>query len=315
MTATGQTTATTARDNRPLAILSLVAGVGLSATMDTLMKWLSGDYPVHQLLVLRCVTAIPVLLVILWFDGQAPRLWHPAWPAILLRGLILAFAYVAFVMAIAAMPMADGVAIYFTMPLILAALAGPMLGERVPAYRWAAILAGFAGVMAMIRPGSGLFEPAALLALCGAAGYAVGQLLTRRIGLSVASSVLAFHQNSIYLAVGLALAALFAGGAFEADVHPSIAFLLRGWHMPDLLDFCLMCALGILSGLAMTAFTQAYRLAEANLVAPFEYTAMAWAAAYGFLIFGDVPDWATGVGGALVIGAGLFMLWRDRRAA
>lgn len=313
MTAIGSTGPTTARrDNRAMAVACICGGVGLSAAMDAIFKWLSGDYPVHQLLAIRCAVALPILLVIMGFKDAAPLFRHPMGPIILMRGLLMASAYLGFVLAIATMPLADGVSIYFTMPLFVAALAGPVLGERVPGYRWAAVLAGFLGVLITIRPGSGLFEPAALLALYSAFGYAAGQIIARRIGLTVRPAVVAYHQNTIYLAVGLALAAVFGGGAFATDAHPSLDFLTRGWVWPSPADLALMCVLGLISGLAMLLFTQAYQQAEANFVAPFEYTAMFWAAGYGFLLFGDVPDWATGLGGALVIGAGLFMLWRDR---
>ncbi len=304
--------ARTRGDNKGFAIACICGGVGLSAAMDATFKWMSGDYPVHQLLVMRSAMAFPVLLVIMGFRDLAPLFRHPMWPAILLRGLVMVSAYLAFVLAIATMPLADGVAIYFTMPLFIAGLVGPFLGERVPGYRWMAIIAGFVGVIVMIRPGSGVFEPAALLALVSAFGYAVGQMIARRIGLAVRPSVIAFHQNTIYLVAALALAAMFGGGGFSTDLHPSLDFLTRGWTWPSLNDFALMTGLGVLSALAMLLFTQAYQNAEANFVAPFEYTAMFWAAGYGYFVFGDVPDWATGLGGALVIGAGLFMLWRDR---
>lgn len=302
-------------DDRGFAIACLCGGVGLSAAMDATFKWLSGDYPVHQLLVMRCAAAFPILLAIMRFRDAVPLFRHPMWPAILVRGLVMGSAYLAFVLAIAAMPLADGVAIYFTMPLFIAALVGPFLGEKVPGYRWIAIIAGFIGVIVMIRPGNGLFEPAALLALYSAFCYAVGQMIARRIGLAVRPSVIAYHQNTIYLAVALVLAALFGSGGFSTEIHPSLDFLTRGWTWPSLTDLALMSVLGLLSALAMMLFTQAYQNAEANFVAPFEYTAMFWAAGYGFLVFGDVPGWATGLGGALVVGAGLFMLWRDRQAA
>ena len=301
------------QDNAPLAVLSVCGGVAMAASLDAAVKWLSGEYPVHQILVLRCLVAAPLLFVLAGMRAGELFGLHPRWPIILLRGLIMCSAYIAFAMAIAAMPIADAVAIYFTLPLFVAALAGPMLGEKVGLERWLAILAGFVGVLIMIRPGAGVFEPAALLALYAAFGYGTGQMLTRWLGLGMRGQVLAFQQNAVYLVVGATLSLIFGFGQFTAEIHPSLDFMLRGWSTPPPGDLALILSLGILTGLAMVLYTQAYRLTEANLVAPFEYTAMIWATVYGLVLFGDFPDWMTGAGAALVIGAGLYMLGAVRR--
>ena len=301
------------QDNAPLAVLSVCGGVALAATLDAAVKWLSGDYPVHQLLVLRCLVAMPVLFALTGLAGREIATMHPRWPIVVLRGLVLCSAYIALIMALAAMPLADAVAIYFTLPLFVAALAGPVLGEKVGLDRWLAILAGFVGVLIMIRPGAGVFEPAALLALYAALGYGTGQMLTRWLGFGLRASVLAFQQNVVYLTVGTVLSLIFGFGQFAVEVHPSVDFLLRGWSTPPLADLALILSLGAFAGLAMVLYTQAYRLAEANLVAPFEYTGIIWATFYGLVLFGDFPDWVTGAGAALVVGAGLYMLGAVRR--
>jgi drug/metabolite transporter (DMT)-like permease len=301
------------QDNAPLAVLSVCGGVALATSLDASVKWLSGDYPVHQLLVLRCIVAVPVLFALAGMRGREIATMHPRWPVVVLRALIMCSAYLAFIMAIAAMPIADAVAIYFTLPLFVAALAGPMLGEKVGFERWLAILAGFLGVLIMIRPGAGVFEPAALLALYAAFAYGTGQMLTRWLGFGLRATVLAFQQNVVYLLVGTILSLVFGFGQFAAEVHPSIDFMLRGWATPTPGDLALILSLGVVAGLAMVLYTQAYRLAESNLVAPFEYTAMIWATFYGVVLFGEFPDWITGAGAALVIGAGLYMLRAVRR--
>src|SRR3712207_2220966 len=155
-------------DNRLAGALSICGGVALASTLDALTKYLSGSYPVHEVMVIRCLVSAPLFCVMMIRDGSMAQIVpkHASW--VMLRGLVLASANISFYLAIAAIPIADAVAIYFTMPFFVAALVSPLLGERVRAYRWAAIAAGFAGVMIMIRPGSGVFEPAALLALWSA---------------------------------------------------------------------------------------------------------------------------------------------------
>ena len=114
---------------------------------------MSGTYPVYETMLIRAFAALPILGVWLTYSPGLQALVTPLWPRILLRALILCSAYLAFILAIAAMPIANIIAIYFTMPFFVAGLAGPFFGERVPLYRWIAIIAGFAGVIVMVRPG------------------------------------------------------------------------------------------------------------------------------------------------------------------
>lgn len=303
------------RQDRPgLAVLSLCTAVALASTMDAIIKLLSGGYPVHQLLAVRCGLAVPLLAAFaIWRTGTL-RVERPKWRLVALRGFIMCTAYLGFAMAVATLPLASGVAIYFTMPLFVAALAGPVLGEYVPVYRWLAIAAGFLGVLIMIRPGSSVFEPAALLALYSAFGYGVSQTITRSLSATIASPILAFWGNFAYVTLALVLAAGFAVAGISSDgLHPSIAFLTRSWAWPPLGDLVLMSSTAVMSSVAMVCFATAYRLGEANFVAPFEYSAMLWATIFGIMLFADFPDVWTITGGAIVALAGLAMLWFDRR--
>ena len=302
------------RQDRPgLAVLALCSAVALASTMDAVIKFLSGGYPVHQLLAVRCGLALPLLAAFaIWRSGTL-RVERSKWALVAFRGFVMCTAYLGFAMAVATLPLASGVAIYFTMPLFVAALAGPVLGEYVPVYRWLAIAAGFIGVLIMIRPGSAVFEPAALLALYSAAGYGVSQTITRSLSANVPSPVLAFWGNFAYLALALVLAVAFAGVQVDEGAHPSVAFLMRGWAMPPLPDLLLMCTTGLMSAIAMVCFATAYRLGEANFVAPFEYSAMLWATIFGIVLFSDYPDIWTITGGSIVALAGLIMLWFDRQ--
>ena len=107
-------------------------------------------------------------------------------------------------------------------------------------------------------------------------------------------AALAFWGNAVFLFGALLLSAIFGSGAWEGDAHPSLAFLLRGWVMPTALDLSLMMATGVVAALGLTLLTQAYRIAEASVVTPFEYTAMVWSVIYGWIIWQDWPrvlDW------------------------
>lgn len=302
-----------ANDNRFLAMLCILGGVGLASTQDAIVKSMSGSYPVYEALILRCFGSVPILVAILWRENGFAGLATPLIGRIAVRGFILAFAYLCFVLSIAAMPIANAVAIYFTMPFFVAGLAGPILGEKVRLHRWLAIIAGFIGVLIMVRPGASVFEPAAVLALLSALGYAVGQMIGRPLAQEVSPAVIAVWQNVIYFGVGVMLAVVFGNVDMSAFKHPSVAFLSRPMVMPTVRDTAVLLGMGVIAAFAMLLFVNAYKYAEANFVAPFEYSAMIWAVIFGLLFFNDFPDVYTWCGAAVVIAAGLLMVWRDRQ--
>ena len=300
-------------DNRALATLCILGGVGLASAQDAVVKYMSSGYPAYETLLMRCIGSIPVVAYVLWREGHGWRIGTPLLGRVLLRGAILAAAYLCFVLSIAAMPIANAVAIYFTMPFFVAGLAGPLLGERVRLHRWMAIIAGFVGVLIMVRPGVGVFEPAAILALLSAFGYALGQMLGRPLSQKVAPIIIATWQNVVYMALALGLGLAFNTLDFGTFTHPSLVFLSRPWVWPSPFDAALLLGHGVLAGCAMLLFVNAYRLAETNFVAPFEYSAMIWAVGYGLILFGDFPDVYTWIGGGVVIVAGILMILRDRQ--
>ena len=293
-------------------MLAICGGVAIASTMDALVKWISGTYPLHEALIIRSLVATPLVLLMAKRITAHPNFFDRHTPRSLLRGLILCSAYIAFVLSIATMPIADSVAIYFTMPFFVAGLAYPVLGERVQIHRWLAIIAGFVGVIIMLDPSSEVFEPAALFALYAGFGYALGQMMGRDIAQHVPPTVMAFHQNIVYFAVASLLVAISYSFDFSDVTHKSLSFLLRQWVMPTWYDLLLMCLLGVFASVGMILFGTAYKLAESSFVAPFEYSSMIWAVLFGFLLFGDIPGFHTLVGGLIVVSAGLFMLWMDR---
>ncbi len=299
-------------DNKARAATLVLLAIGLASTQDAIIKAMSGTYPVYETMLIRGFTSLPILGVWLAYTHGLHALVTPLWLRILLRALILCSAYLAFILAIAAMPIANMIAIYFTMPFFVAGLAGPFLGERVPLYRWIAIIAGFAGVIVMVRPGVAAFEPASLLALYSAFGYAVGQMMGRNLAQRVEPLVIANWQNAVYFVFAAVVGLIAQATGFAGESHKSLAFLTRPFVWPTLQDFLLLSAVGALAAFAMMSFISAYKLAESNFVAPFEYSGMVWAVLFGLLFFNDFPDLWTWGGMAIVAGAGFFMLAMDR---
>jgi drug/metabolite transporter (DMT)-like permease len=304
---------TVAIEHRLKAAGFVIAAVGFASAQDAIVKHLAGNMPATETVIIRGLVGLPILTVwLVLTDGFGVLRTRMMWPLVL-RGLVLCSAYFAFILAIAAMPIANGVSIYFTMPFFVAMLAGPFLGERVPLYRWLAITAAFVGVLVMVQPGASGFEPASLLALYSALGYAVGQMMGRHYSQSIPPLALANVQNWVYLGVSLFLFVVFQVFGVHVSGHKSLEFLSRAAVWPSFADVMFLSAMGVFAAIGSVLFTSAYKNASASFVAPFEYTAMIWAVLYGLVLFGDFPDQATWIGMAIVIAAGLFMTWRDAR--
>ncbi len=303
----------TAQEHRLKAAAFVMAAVGFASAQDAIVKSMTGSFPAYEAVLIRGLVGLPILAVWLALTQGFRVLATPyIWPMIL-RGLVLCSAYLAFILSIAAMPIANAVSIYFTMPFFVAALAGPFLGERVPFYRWMAIVAAFVGVLIMVRPGSSAFEPASFLALYSAFGYAVGQMMGRHYSQKVPPLALANIQNWVYLAVAIVMFIVFGVMGVQLSGHKSLEFLSRPPVWPSANDMALLVTMGVFAAVASVLFTFAYKNAQSSFVAPFEYTAMIWAVSFGVTLFGDFPDALTWIGMAVVVVAGLMMMWRDAR--
>ena len=293
--------------NQLIGIASLVFGVLIFSTQDAIIKSLSGDYAVTQAIVVRCVVALPILLLFVHIQGGLRQIASRRFIAMSVRGLILLVAYTTYYMALPALPLATAVALFFTAPLFITLLAGIFLREQVSWRAIVAVMVGFTGVLIITAPGFGVFEPAILLSLASACAYAVAQVLARKLGVSEQASVMTFYQNGVYLLGAALIAALFHGIGLTSAPHPSLDFLVRPWVVPTFTDFGLMAACGVIAAFASTLLTHAYRLAEANLITVFEYTGLIWAPLWGFLFFAEIPGPRTVAGIVLIIGAGLLV--------
>ena len=304
------TTSTRSASNRG-AIYSILAGMFVITLQDTAVKWLSPDYALHQLMFIRSVLALLITFVLLRFEGglRLLRTRRPVLHAV--RGALMVATNMLFFLAIAAMPLGEAVALFFVAPLFITVMSVVFLNERVGARRWGAVLVGFCGVAVMLRPGGGVFDWISLLPVGAALGYAGLQMLTRRLGATDKASVMAFYLQVSFIGFSLAVGLAIGDGRFEGTGSASLDFLFRGWRWPDPGDYWLLGWCGVSSGLGGYLLSQAYRLGEAGLVAPFEYAALPMAVAWGFLLWGDVPDGTAIVGMALILAAGAYVLHRE----
>jgi len=284
------------------------------AGQDWIIKLLSGDYPVHQAIAIRGVVAVLILLGYIAWAGKLATVRSERLALLIVRGLVLMVAYTTYYLAFPSMKLANIVALWFTVPLFVTALSGPFLGEKVGPRRWAATIVGFLGVFIIQRPLTADFNAASLLPLASALSYSISALMARRMGETESAPVMSFYQNLVYLLVALVMAALFGGGAYEGSGNPSLEFLVRGWVVPSWVDLGLLAACGVIASIATVLLTQAYRLAEANFVACFEYTAIIWAIFGGYVFFGETVDVYSIAGAVLIVVAGVYVLFRTQPA-
>lgn len=291
-----------------LGIAYLCAGILIFSLQDAIIKAVSGEYPLTEVVAARCIISAPILFAMVHFEaGLGALVSREFWP-LTGRAFLRLLAYTTYYMAFPALPLADAVALYFTVPLFTLALAPFMLGEAIGWRRVTAVTIGFVGVIVMLRPGTGLFEPAALLSLFSALTYALAMLYARKLGSDTTATVMAFYQNAVYLIGALAIAGFCHLTGIQHAAHKSLDFLVRPWVWPTRNDFLLIASCGVIAAIAMTLLTNAYRIAKASVVTSFEYTGMLWAPLWGFLFFGEIPHLTTIAGAVLIIAAGLFAL-------
>ncbi|MEX0922299.1 MAG: DMT family transporter [Rhodovibrionaceae bacterium] len=288
------TSQTVIQDRVGLGISAMVIGMAMMSSMDAMAKWLGEGYPIGQVVFFRNLFGLLPTLAIVWQLGGFTLPTTRRWRLHLLRGLLGVTAQFSFFLGLRSLGLAEATAIAFAAPLMVTALSVPLLGEKVGPRRWAAVVLGFLGVLIMVRPGPESFQPAALLILLAAFSYAMIMLTTRMLARSDSNAALLLFGST----VSLTLSALL---------------LPIGWKTPDMADFAVFVALGLIGGTGMFFITQAYRYAPAAVVAPFEYVALVVAAVLGFLFWQEIPDLYVWLGAAVVIGAGIYIFYRETR--
>lgn len=280
----------------PLAGILLICLAVLSfVIMNTMVKHLSQTLPVPLIIWARYFFHLVLIMVL--FPRRLPTLLVSGRKGMqVLRSVLVLVATMFMFFAVSLMPLADVVAISFTAPLLVTGLSVPVLGEHVGPRRWAAVGAGFVGMLIIVRPGAGVFQWAALLPLGMAVCYATYQLITRKIR-GAADPLNALFYTALVGAVATTLAVPFF------------------WVTPAPLDWPLLVGTGLFGGLGHFAIIRAYEQARPAMIAPFSYTELIWAVLLGFFVFGDLPDAWTFGGGAIIVASGLYVLHRERGRA
>ena len=297
------------------AIGVLAFGKLLFAFQDAIIKQMSGAFPMHEIMTIRGLSAVPILLLLIAFSvGLAELRRHR--PGIhVLRGVLMFIAFMAFYVGLAEISLTTATALFFTAPFFITLLSAPLLGERVGIRRVAGILVGFAGVVVVLRPDAGEFNLVALLPVVAALFYALCQIIVRYARLTAPPAVMSLYASLAFVALaplaGLAFAALDPGDA----LRPSANALYLPWALPVGIDLGLLLLTGLTSALGFMCTSNAYQRAEASRVAPFEYVMIVWVTALSYLIWGELPDAPTVAGIAIIILSGIYVLRREAATA
>ncbi|MHA6324540.1 DMT family transporter [Roseivivax sp. CAU 1753] len=276
------------------ALLAL-AGFGIFATHDLVVKVLGGTYSPVQILFFSVVFGFPMVTLMLIRDAAPGHLRpiHPWWVALRTAAAIVtgSAAFYAF----SVLPLAQTYAILFASPLFITLLAIPLLGERVRLRRWMAVIVGLGGVIVALQPGTTALSLAHLAALAAAFGSALSSIISRKIGQEERSAVLILYPML---------------GNFVV-----MSILLPFVYIPmPVGDLALNGGLAVLGFFAAALMIEAYRRGEAVIVAPMQYSQIVWAAFFGTLFFGEAVDSATMIGAAIIIASGLYIVIREGRA-
>ena len=312
--------ATDARiNNTTVGIAFMLAGGVCISINDMLIKYLSGDYPLHQMVFIRSAIAITFSMVFLQFEGGLAALKSKQLHLHFLRSLLIAITNLTFFAGLAILPLAQTTTLFFVAPLFITLLSIPFLGEKVGLHRLSAVLVGFLGVIVMMTQG----EPSTgatysrwvlLLPVLSALTYSAAQILTRRLGVRSTASAMAIYIQVTLICVSLCFFLVAGDGRFVAGQdNPVVVFLLREWVWPSSADWPFLILLGFVSSVVAYALSQAYRSADVATVAPFEYIILPLSVFWGWTIFGTLPNATTTLGILLIAGSGIYVFARERK--
>ena len=283
---------TAARSATIAGIGLMVLGIFLFCCNDALGKWLLGTYSVWQMLLIRSVAALVLLSPLIVRAGNASFTNAPRRALQVVRVIMSVTESIMFFWAVTYLPLADTVTFYLAAPIYVTALSAVFLKEQVGWRRWSAVVVGFIGVLIALRPSAATLTWPALIAITGSFFFSIFLIATRVLR----------GTNDVVMVSGTFGAMLIVSG--------SVAPL--SWIAPSALDFGLMLILGVVAMVAFACINRSLKLAPASVVVPYQYTMIVWAVALGWAVFGDVPDGFTLGGAAIIVAAGLYILWREQ---
>lgn len=275
------------------SIYAMLLAVMMFSFMDTTMKLLSATYPATQVTALRALSSLPLLCVYIWYRGAFRGIFKVRWSLQIFRAVLGIAMLTTFAYGLKALSLAEAYSIFFIAPALITMLSVFVLKERVVAGQWVAIVVGLAGVLVVLRPeGSGFLTLGGLAILAAAACYAVSAITARLLARTDSTESMMFW-----------LLTLMAIGA--------VALAWPVWVPVRAADGWVLLALALSGFFGQLAITKAFSTGRASIVAPFEYTALAWGVAIDWLLWQALPDGYTLLGAGIIIASGIYLVRRE----
>ncbi len=294
-------------------IAFLLLAMLINSLQSVAVKWIGGNYSVLEIVAVRSLIALPLTLLFFRFEGgRGLPATQQRWLEIV-RGLVLFLSYTTYMMGLAALPLADIESIRFSGPLMITILSVFLLGEKVELSRWVALLVGFIGIFLVVKPGSAGFNAGSIFILISVVFYALNAILTRRLQATESSATMAYYSTLTYLVAVLIVAPLAASVGVRPGIHPSLVFLFHAWTAPTALDLAIMVGLGLIWAGWMYFMTRAYSVAQASVIAPFEYASLPISVMWGFVIWHEFPTLMTITGATLTLLSGLYIFVQEQK--
>ncbi len=291
-------------------IVCVLAGMVLFVGQDMMMKGLLTIYPVWMLIFTRSVVALVTLAPLIWWLGAPHRLLTPFWPWYLVRAFLFGAGFAMFYTAFPFMGLAEVTTIFFSAPLMTAALAAVFLHEKIGIHRLAALIVGFIGVLIAMNPASDSFGWIAMLPLFCALTYAISQVMVRKIGERDSSLTVGLYTISFS---GILIVPMGWAVTQMIEIGPDLHHLRMDWPQPAGIGLAQLAGLGAIGTIAYTLVSRAYQIASASLIAPFDYSYLPLATLVGYVFWREVPAWTTLVGMALIVLSGMYTAYRELR--
>jgi drug/metabolite transporter (DMT)-like permease len=298
-------------ENVTLGVIVITLTVFAMSVADAIVKYVSADFPLWQIYVVRSLVVIPILTAMSLFAHQPVRIGPKAKGRAFLRGMLLAFMYIAIYAGVPVLSLSVIAASLYTGPLFIALLSALLIGEPVGLRRWAAILIGFVGVLVILRPAADGFSFLALIPIIAALLYALAAVITRSKCRDETPMVLALALNFSLLVVGVIATAAIAIWHPTASQTSIYRFLLGYWVAMGPREWGIIVVLAALMVGISTGLAKAYQSAPPAIIATFDYTYLLFAAFWSYAIFSQPPDATTIVGMLMIAGAGLLVIQRS----
>ena len=280
-------------ENPLLGISTMLLSVFLFSMMDATVKWLGGSYPTQQIMFFRCAVAMIPVSIIIYSRGGLPILKTQQPGMHLLRSLLgvsaMGFAFY----ALSLMRLADAISILHATPIIMTALSVLILKEAVGVHRWSAVLAGFIGMLIVVRPGEGMIESGSFFMLVAALLIGCTTIIIRHLSARDDPVCITFY----FTLTGVIVSA--------------IGIAILGWETPPSSDWIFLIAVGLFGGVAQYLMTLSYRHSRIAIVAPLKYLSIAIGGIFAYFIWGEIPDLQSIIGISIIVGSGLYTLHRE----